>query len=341
MGFWQKIVQRWGVGSSNAPDLNTYQQVFNASPDYISISRLADGRYMEVNPGYETFTGYQRHEVVGRTSTELGIWPSAEVRDNFVAALNKEGQLHGYGTSLRNRAGSVRFVEVSATTTIIDGVEVLVAIVRDITERKRIDDELAAYRAHLEHMVEQRTAELQHLAEHDALTGLPNRALLNDRMAQAIHLARRNQTSVAFMMIDLDGFKRVNDSFGHAIGDGLLRQVADRLSGAIRKTDTVARIGGDEFMLLIAYDKQRADVDTVAAKVLSLLRQTFVIESRDIRIDGSIGIAICPEHGTLAPGLMRAADAAMYRAKVSESDNICFAESSACPSAPSRPVPAD
>ena len=148
--------------------LDAYQQVFRASPDYISISRLSDGKYLEVNPGYERFTGYTRDEVIGQTSTALGIWPDVDTRNEFVAALHLSGELHGFSTRLCNKAGDARHVEVSATIALIDNEQALVAIVRDVTERRRMDDELTQYRVHLEEMVEKRTTELKHMAQHGA-----------------------------------------------------------------------------------------------------------------------------------------------------------------------------
>lgn len=304
--------------------VDAYRQVFHASPDYISISRLSDGKYLDVNPGYESFTGYTRDEVIGKTSTALGIWPDVDVRNEFVAALHARGELRGFPTRLRTKAGEVRQVEVSATIALIDGEQALVAIVRDVTERRRMDDELTQYRVHLEEMVEQRTTELRHLAQHDVLTGLPNRALLNDRIAQAIYQAQRNAGGLALMVIDLDRFKPVNDELGHHVGDELLKAVAQRLQELVRKSDTVARIGGDEFVVLLM-DVQMQDVVTVVAqKILAALGRVFPIEGHRVEIGGSIGIAIYPANGVNAHALLTCADAAMYQAKRAGRGNYCF-----------------
>ena len=304
--------------------VDAYRQVFHASPDYISISRLSDGKYLDVNPGYERFTGYTRDEVIGKTSTALGIWPDVPVRDEFVAALHQSGELHGFPTRLRTKAGEVRQVEVSATIALIDGEQALVAIVRDVTERRRIDDELTQYRAHLEEMVEQRTTELKHMAQHDVLTGLPNRALLNDRIGQAIYHAQRNAGGLALMVIDLDRFKPVNDSLGHHVGDELLKMAAQRMQDLVRKTDTVARIGGDEFVVILIDVHLHDVVAVVAQKILNALGRVFVIEGHSVEIGGSIGIALYPGDGVNAHALLTCADAAMYQAKRAGRGNYCF-----------------
>lgn len=314
--------------SSVSLGVHAYQQVFRASPDYISISRLSDGKYLDVNPGYECFTGYSRDEVIGKTSTALGIWPDAETRNAFVAALHQSGELHGFPTRLCNKAGDVRHVEVSATIALIDNEQCLVAIVRDVTERRRLDDELTQYRVHLEEMVDKRTTELKHMAQHDVLTGLPNRALLNDRIGQAIYHAQRNAGGVCLMVIDLDRFKPVNDTLGHFVGDELLKMVAQRLQDVVRKTDTVARIGGDEFVIILLDMHLHSVVTIVAQKILKALSNTFSIEGHSVDIGGSIGIACYPGGGVNAHALLTSADTAMYQAKRAGRGNYHFFEAS-------------
>lgn len=295
--------------------LDAYRQVFLSSPDYISISRLSDGRYIDVNPGYEHFTGYTRSEVIGQTSSTLNIWFDAQARTDFVEALQKTGVLQGFATRLRTKSGALRHVEASATITVIDGEPALVAIVRDVTERKRLDDELAEYRVHLEAMVEKRTTELKHMAQHDVLTGLPNRALLVDRIAQAIHHAHRYRGGMAVVAVDLDRFKQVNDTLGHGVGDVLLKQVAQRLQALVRKSDTVARMGGDEFVLILKDVCSQEVVSAVATKIRDAMALAFDIEGHAVQVGGSIGVAMYPGDGADGPTLLKCADVAMYDAK--------------------------
>jgi diguanylate cyclase len=168
--------------------------------------------------------------------------------------------------------------------------------------------------------------QLRNLALHDGLTGLPNRVLLDDRMAQALARAERSKTAFALMFIDLDRFKPVNDSFGHRIGDDLLKAVAKRLSGSIRKSDTAARTGGDEFVIVLHELKEATDAAMVGRKILDELSRTFFIEGQELEISCSIGISVYPENGKTVAMLMANADTAMYHAKRGGRNNFRFFE---------------
>jgi diguanylate cyclase (GGDEF)-like protein/PAS domain S-box-containing protein len=157
--------------------------------------------------------------------------------------------------------------------------------------------------------------QIRHMANHDALTGLPNRVLLQDRLQQAIAYAQRNQSRVAILFIDLDYFKNINDSLGHHIGDLVLQIAASRLQRCLREGDSVARLGGDEFVLCLPFLKDIGDAAQVAEKALIALTQTFVVEAKDLHLSASIGISLYPDDGIEVESLMRAADTAMYHAK--------------------------
>lgn len=165
---------------------------------------------------------------------------------------------------------------------------------------------------------ERRRAERQltYLAEHDYLTGLPNRVLFMDRLQSSIARARRGDTQIALLYMDLDGFKPINDNHGHQFGDQLLRSVAQRLAGAVREVDTIARIGGDEFAGILELVSGRATAAGVASKVASAIHQPFIIEAREIHIGISIGIAMYPSDGRDPDALIRSADQAMYQSKM-------------------------
>src|SRR5207249_4068756 len=170
-------------------------------------------------------------------------------------------------------------------------------VVQDISDRK------------------QKEQAIQHAALHDTLTGLPNRALLSDRLEQAIRYASRANTKFGVLFLDLDRFKMVNDTIGHDAGDQLLRAVADRLRRRVRATDTVARQGGDEFIIMLPEVRSIADIERVAENLLAEIIKPIPIFGNDYVVTGSIGISIYPDHGSDAQSLLKNADAAMYRAK--------------------------
>jgi diguanylate cyclase (GGDEF)-like protein/PAS domain S-box-containing protein len=177
---------------------------------------------------------------------------------------------------------------------------------RDITERKVAEERI------------------QYLAYYDALTGLPNRALLHDRLAKTLASARRQKDNVALLFLDLDGFKNINDSLGHPIGDLLLQEIAGRLKTWGREQDTVARLGGDEFLLLLTGVKDAPDVAVAAERLLEAMTTEFVVQGHTVRVSCSIGISIFPEHGANGETLISRADAAMYSAKESGCNNFRF-----------------
>ena len=206
----------------------------------------------------------------------------------------------------------------------------------DVTAEREADSRVQHALGELERVVAERTAELQsanarleteieerkhaeqlarHLASHDALTGLPNRRLLEDRLTQALAMGQRNRQHSAVMFVDLDRFKNINDSLGHAVGDILLCEVAQRLVRQLRVGDTICRIGGDEFVVVLPEVKRADDVAQVAQKVIDQLSQPVLVEERELIVTPSIGIAVFPEDGRDAETLIRNADAAMYHAK--------------------------
>jgi diguanylate cyclase (GGDEF)-like protein/PAS domain S-box-containing protein len=169
-----------------------------------------------------------------------------------------------------------------------------------------------------------RTVEMSQLAQHDPLTGLPNRVLLNDRLLQAISLAMRQDKQLAVMFVDLDGFKRINDSLGHDLGDKLLQSVAKRLVNCVRRTDTVSRLGGDEFVVLLSQVEHEEDAATSARKILRTLAAPHRIDYKNLDISASIGVSTYPSDGSDAENLLNKADTAMYEAKKRGRNNYQF-----------------
>ena len=170
------------------------------------------------------------------------------------------------------------------------------------------------------------TEELRHMAQHDTLTHLPNRALFSDRLSQELARAQRHGDHCAVIFLDLDNFKPVNDRFGHAVGDHLLRQVAQRLQASMRAVDTVGRLGGDEFVVLMAELRETDAVIGLAEMIRAALRQPFVVEGQTLTISCSMGIAVYPQDGNDELSLTKNADAAMYRAKRSGGDHVSLRE---------------
>jgi diguanylate cyclase (GGDEF)-like protein len=158
---------------------------------------------------------------------------------------------------------------------------------------------------------------LRHLSQHDVLTGLPNRFLLNDRLSMVLKRAGRFEAVLGVLMVDLDGFKKVNDTLGHHAGDLVLCEVAARLVRSVRQTDTVARLGGDEFIVLLPDLHHASEAESIAEKIVAAVSEQIEVEGTQVQISASIGVCTSPEHGSDAEKLMHSVDAAMYLAKTS------------------------
>jgi diguanylate cyclase (GGDEF)-like protein/PAS domain S-box-containing protein len=251
-----------------------------------------------VNLRFSTLTQFDREELVGHLVTDIGLWADPQAMRDFLRTVKSQGMCENFEASLQLKDGSQIVCLVSGKKFLIRGVPHLLSIARDISERKQIE------------------LRMEHMAQHDALTALPNRALFFDRLKQEMGHARRDGTRLALMFIDLDRFKEVNDTHGHAVGDLLLQEVATRISACLRQSDTVGRIGGDEFVVLLPLIKDDSDALGVALKIRQSLGQAFEL-GRGIRLQVSCsnGIATFPEHGANEVELSKNADAAMYLAK--------------------------
>ncbi|GAA0579679.1 hypothetical protein GCM10010172_75780 [Paractinoplanes ferrugineus] len=186
---------------------------------------------------------------------------------------------------------------------------------RSLAEQLSVEGALIVDSAGMRQAAQAHVAELSHQAFHDSLTGLPNRSYLLQRAEQAVESAASTAGRVALLLLDLNGFKEVNDTAGHAAGDVLLQQVAKRLLGTVRDDDVVSRLGGDEFAILLTHDPDEEVANRVADRIVDRLREPFRIDGADLRIGGSVGIALYPEDADAYDALMRGADAAMYEAK--------------------------
>jgi diguanylate cyclase (GGDEF)-like protein/PAS domain S-box-containing protein len=206
----------------------------------------------------------------------------------------------------QRKNGKVFPAEVCLTALTLSGRRTLLATVRDITDRKVAEERV------------------QYLAYYDALTGLPNRTLLQDRLFKALAGARRQKDKVALLFLDLDGFKNINDSLGHSVGDLLLQEVAERLKIWGRERDTVARLGGDEFLIMLTSVENSVDIAVAAERLMKAMTAEFVVQGHSFSVSCSIGVSIFPEHGTDCETLIKNADAAMYGAKENGRNNFRF-----------------
>ncbi|MGG2400009.1 PAS domain S-box protein [Pseudomonas sp. SH1-B] len=279
-----------------------FAKAFHSSPDAITITERDTARHIEVNEGFTRLTGYTPEEVIGRTAFELNIWAFPEERGRMLEHLARNGQVLHMEMHGQHRNGEVLLVDVSVQPIELDGVPCLLLTARDIGELKQVQ------------------AQVQHLAYHDALTNLPNRALLMERLTQQISLLKRHQLRGALLFLDLDHFKHINDSLGHPVGDAVLRLVTARLEASVRLEDTVARLGGDEFVVLLSgLEGKRSEVTRhvrqVADKLRQLLAEPMLLDGHRLQVTPSIGIALIPDHGSTPADLLKRADIALYRAK--------------------------
>ena len=264
---------------------------------------VQDGKFQYANLLFQEMTGYSELELLGKYSLDF-VYPEDRetVREKAIESL-KGGSSLSYEYRFVMKNGEIIWVLEKVTSMEYKGKRATVGSFMDITERKQLEQTLAE------------------MATHDPLTGLPNRLLLSDRLAVGLAQAQRNNTNLAVMMLDLDRFKTVNDTFGHGIGDELLKAAGGRLIALVRKSDTVARMGGDEFVVLLPQIAKTEDAVRVAQKILEVFREPFVIDAYQIYITTSVGIAIYPEDGEDIETLFRNADTAMYWAKEQGRDN--------------------
>ncbi|MDD5180781.1 MAG: diguanylate cyclase [Gallionellaceae bacterium] len=279
--------------------------VFNTMDEAVMVTD-ADNKIITVNPAFAVITGYSVEEVIGKSPSLLASGRhQPEFFRQLWELLSTTGGWQGEIWN-RRKSGEI-YVEWLSIKQVLDeegNLTHYVALFSDISERK-----VAEERMH-------------HLAHYDVLTDLPNRALFRDRLQQAFATAKRGKARLALMFVDLDEFKPINDTHGHNIGDMLLKEVATRIQDCVRESDTVARIGGDEFIVLLPTIDAKDDAMKVAEKIRYALDQHFELASESLHISSSIGVAIYPEHGSDEKMLLKNSDTAMYHAKKSGRNNV-------------------
>lgn len=293
--------------NERSDELRMNGQVFESALEGILVTDI-DGVIQSVNPAFTDITGYSEEEVVGNNPRMI---KSGHHDAGFYESMWKDiletGRWQG---ELWNRRKSGETYPVWETITAIKGddgeTSHYVAIFFDITERKQVDEKL------------------QYQAQHDVLTGLPNRMLFNDLLEQILKEEQRSKGGVAVLFLDLDRFKEVNDTLGHQAGDLLLQEAAKRLEKVIRNSDVLARMGGDEFTLILRDISSINDASHIAEKIVAAANEPFLLEEHEVSIGASIGISIYPNDAEDADTLIKYADTAMYRAKDSGRNNFQF-----------------
>ncbi len=303
-------------------------RIINTIPDPIFV-KDKNHRWIVLNEAYSRFLGKPIEELVSKSDYDVFPKNEADVfkqQDELVFKYENEVEHEEEFTSLDGityQIATKRSLHKDAAGNLF-----LVGVIRDITQRKTIEEELRRTTAELSQSnAELRLSQdrLNHLANHDALTGLPNRSLLYDRLTKYLEWASINTQMVALMFLDLDGFKKINDTHGHGVGDVLLQAVAKRLTGCLRTSDLVARLGGDEFVIILPTIPNVQNVTRVAEKILATLSQPFAISGQTIFVTTSIGISIFPHNSEEIETLLQQADEAMYQAKELGKNQSIFA----------------
>ena len=405
-----------------------FARIFQATPDLLSITRFDDGAFVEVNQAFLKTLGYQRDQVIGHTAPELGLWADRSNQDAVQSAYQEQGELRDVEVRLKAQDGRLVTGLLSAEPIEIEGREFVLTLVKDITERKRLEEDRARLAAIVEssddaimatdaqgvitnwnagaekmfgytaqemtgrplaslalperreemsrlqqglpgeeqvthfdtvqvrkdgrrlhvsltispirnelggmvgasciaHDVTERTEMeeiIKHQAQHDTLTDLPNRKLFMDFLALELAQARRNRRFLAVLFMDLDRFKQINDTLGHAAGDHLLQGVAQRLKRCVRESDTVARISGDEFNVLMPDLVLSDDVGKVVGKIMGVFESPFLLGEVEVNVTTSVGVSMFPEDGESSDELVQKADSAMYVAKQTPGNSYQF-----------------
>jgi diguanylate cyclase (GGDEF)-like protein/PAS domain S-box-containing protein len=419
--------QKWAEAALRASEQRFFK-IFQATPDLLSITSLSEGSYLEVNEAFLRVLGYQRQEVIGRRVRDLGVWVDDRERLEVDRTLEESGEARDLEVRFMTKGGLEVVGLVSAESIEIAGSRCALTLFKDISERKRLEEDRARLAAIVEssddaimatdalgtitswnagaekifgypasemkgvhvsflaaperkgamsrlfqsirdaeqathfdmvHLrrdgrkinvsltmspikdadgtlvgtsciardVTERTENeeiIKHQAQHDTLTDLPNRKLFMDFLALELAQARRNRRNLAVLFLDLDHFKQINDTLGHAAGDLLLQAVAQRLKRCVRESDTVARIGGDEFNVLMPDLNLSDDVGTVVGKIMGVFDTPFVLDNLEVSATTSVGISMFPEDGNGSEDLVQKADSAMYVAKQSSGNSYQF-----------------
>ena len=288
-----------------------YRTAFQNSFDAVTINRVSDGAYVEVNKAFVDATGYERDEVIGRSSLELGIWTDPSDRLRLLEALKGKSICRNMETRFRTKNGTDMWAVMSSSILDIDGTPCVFSITRNISDAKIAEEKI------------------RNLAFYDPLTSLPNRRLLMERLGHAVASGARHCRKRALLFVDLDNFKALNDTLGHHMGDLLLQGVARRITSCVRESGMVSRLGGDEFVVALenlseSAEEAAAQAKNVAERILAAIGRPHLLEGQEWRNTASIGIAVAGDHGEATDVVLQHADIAMYQAKTAGGNTIRF-----------------
>jgi diguanylate cyclase (GGDEF)-like protein/PAS domain S-box-containing protein len=311
----QKVKDMEHVQEAPAPHAlikeNRYRSAFETSPDGVLIARAEDGKIVDANPAFLQTMHFNLEEVIGHTSIELDIWADEEDSRKVAEGLREEAGFRDLEVRLRRKNGEVFWAQLSASFAEVEGESCVISYIRDVSEAKADEEKI------------------RNLAFYDTLTGLPNRRLLWERLRQALVSSIRSSSKHALLFVDLDGFKSLNDTLGHHIGDLLLQETGRRIQNCVREVDTVARLGGDEFVIILEDLSQipeiaAAQARTVGGKILGAIDQPFLLDGRECHTTSSMGITVFGNQNESTNEVLQQADIAMYQAKAAGRNAMFF-----------------
>ncbi|MFA5678287.1 MAG: EAL domain-containing protein [Pseudomonas sp.] len=313
LGLIHDISDRIHVEEALKRSETKFTSLFMDSPEPYILFSQNTAQITEINRRFTEVFGYTQEDVIGKTAVEVGLWRYPEKRPEVIGRLVRERFLRNEPVDFITRDGRILNCEVSSNFILVGLERCTLSCFKDVTEQVNIQ------------------GRIKHQAYHDALTDLPNRLLLADRLQQHLALGERHGLTFAVLFLDLDHFKRINDSLGHGLGDAVLREVSRRLRAGVPKADTVARLGGDEFVILLTGltgDGEQIANNTRlhAQKLLDALSEPMYVEGHSLQLNCSIGIALAGEHGSTPEDMLKHADTALHGVKASGRNGIAFFE---------------
>jgi len=288
-----------------------YRAAFQTSLDAITINRLQDGMFVDCNQAFLNLTGYERQEVIGRTSIELDLWADYRDREKLFNLLHANSSCRDFQAQFRKKNGEVSLGLMSASVMEIDGVPCMLCITRDISEAKAAEDTI------------------RNLAYYDSLTGLPNRRLLMERLRKTLASSPRNPRKQALLLVGIDNFKALNEALGHQMGDLLLQEAARRLNACLGEDGPASRLSGDEFLVILEdlsedSDAASARAQETAEKILDAVNRPYTLAGRAVRGTASIGITFFGDRPIAVNDVLQEADIALDQAQTAGRNTMRF-----------------